>query len=416
MSPIILSNPGKYIMIRKIHICIITISLVIGNCTKERYLIQLRKKSKIKNSLNSQPASIKIKRKSRKIKTTYINRNIKGQIIRVLIAKKKRVTLRTKSKFKIINLKNNRIVKIGRRKVYIPALSQSSKYRITFNTGLFTLDGNTYRGNVVLHGNSPSGNILIVNELMLEEYLYGVLPAEMSADWPLEALKAQAICARTYAFKRMQDNINPFYDLDNGTGSQVYSGLSLETPNVLKAVNSTKNIVLENGGKLINGFFYSTCGGITERAANVWNESDYSTQIKKCPYCKHAKYYNWKSVSSKQRLNKLTAFYNIGRFKKIQPIKKSKSGRIIKIKLFGSRGKMLMSGNDFRIRLGADIIKSLRYKSKKSRNGGITFIGKGFGHGVGLCQYGAQKMAGNYKYQKILRFYFKNVKFRKLPV
>jgi stage II sporulation protein D len=294
--------------------------------------------------------------------------------------------------------------------IKLTRLSKGRSFIADFRDNAFKFGGITYRGKVILY--HYKGKILVVNYLPVEEYLYGVVPAEMSAGWPIEALKAQAICARTYAYRRIIQSKSPYFDVDNGTASQVYRGKSLETPSVRDAVNSTSNLVMTNNGKLINAFFYSSCGGITEQAKYVWTHGDPSTRIRRCRYCRHAKTYAWKTFASKTRLDRFTKRIGIGRFKYLKSIKKSPSGRIIKVAIYGSKKKMIMQGNAFRLAMGADILRSLRYRSKKSSKG-IYFVGRGWGHGVGMCQYGAKTMSEKYRYKRILNFYFKKISITK---
>src|SRR3989338_2154019 len=131
------------------------------------------------------------------------------------------------------------------------------------------LGGNLYKGDIIIKA-TEEGKLDIIESLSLEEYLYGVLPSEMSPDWPLEALKAQAVASRTYAMKY----INPArdYDITNGVEMQVYKGTTRINSRIMEAVNSTRGEVLKYKGKLVTAFFHACCGGHTASVKSAWGE------------------------------------------------------------------------------------------------------------------------------------------------
>ncbi|MGH2367735.1 MAG: SpoIID/LytB domain-containing protein, partial [Chloroflexota bacterium] len=127
----------------------------------------------------------------------------------------------------------------------------------------------TYRGELIL---SPRGDGLeTINRLALQDYLKGVVPAEMPASWPVEALKAQVLAARSYAVAQARNRAGERYDVDDTTRYQVYLGLNVERPNVNQLVDSTAGQAIVHGGQVIQGFFFSTCAGWTENNEAVWS-------------------------------------------------------------------------------------------------------------------------------------------------
>ena len=131
-------------------------------------------------------------------------------------------------------------------------------------------DGYTYRGDLELMKSPGRWGITVVNVLSVEQYLYGVVGKEMSPSWSEEALKAQAVAARTYAIAHKRRFSQRGFDLTDDTSSQVYAGVGGESPTVIKAVNATKGEILTYQGKPIDAFFFSTAGGWTENSENVW--------------------------------------------------------------------------------------------------------------------------------------------------
>ncbi|RKQ88824.1 SpoIID/LytB domain-containing protein, partial [Brockia lithotrophica] len=120
---------------------------------------------------------------------------------------------------------------------------------------------------------NDSAGLQVINELELEDYLKGVVPREMSDSWPIEALKAQAIAARTYALSARNANVNALYHVYSDERSQVYGGVTAEQPNANRAIEATRGEVLRYNGNLISAYFSASNGGFTERAEDVWSAS-----------------------------------------------------------------------------------------------------------------------------------------------
>ncbi|MCX5786374.1 MAG: SpoIID/LytB domain-containing protein [Elusimicrobia bacterium] len=269
------------------------------------------------------------------------------------------------------------------------------------------LGGNIYKGDMLIKVAS-NGRLDIIEELPLEDYLYGVLPSEMSPSWPLEALKAQAVASRSYAAK----NINPAKDFDitSGADMQVYNGTKGVNSRILEAVNSTRGEVLKYKGKIITAFFHSCCGGRTASAKAYWGEEVVKPlEGVSDPYCSLAAHYQWSFHVPYEDL--LTFVQNSGstalKIKAIKVYKKDRSGRALSLLFHTDQGDFQLPAGEFRKNFGSNSFRSTYITRIKEDKSGYEFYGRGWGHGVGLCQEGAKEMAARGKsYKKILRHYY----------
>jgi stage II sporulation protein D len=283
---------------------------------------------------------------------------------------------------------------------------------LPLGNGMLTVNGSPYRGKIVMI--RAAGGIDIINVVKLEDYLYGVVPKEMSPQWPPEALKSQAVAARTYALYQKEKNRDKDYDVYASTYSQVYGGVGVEKETTTRAVNDTRGKVLRHRGKLILAYFHANSGGVTEDAKNVWTadvpylksvRDDFSAQA---PNTQWNKYVDLVSVSRSLRAKGV----DVGTIFEVIPTEISSSGRVRNIRIRHSRGETTLSGNHFRIKVDPKLIKSTLFTIRRSGNG-ITFYGKGYGHGVGMSQWGAYQMATlGHPYANILRYYYSGVEIR----
>lgn len=306
----------------------------------------------------------------------------------------------------------------------------------------FLFEGKGYRGGLTLRANN--GTMMVINSVPLEEYLYGVVPQEVVPSWPAAALEAQAVAARTYALHTMEQNKGKLYDVSNSTDHQVYSGVSGEYQATTNAVNKTKGVVMLYNQRPINALFHSDGGGYTEDSVNVWGND--------IPYLKGVKDFstgtstsNWTVTTSRQALeSKLNAASKgVGKLKSIQltPLGKpgqqtsdrGVSGRIKSATFIGTSGKTTVDGDSLRSILG---LKSTlfdfyvnhnpakgtgkAYHNFTGNNDTVYIKGHGWGHGLGMSQWGAAEMAkratpgdANY-YQTILRHYYSGITLKKM--
>ena len=266
-----------------------------------------------------------------------------------------------------------------------------------------------YRGFVDILLNSE-GKLIVINQLNVEDYIKGVLYHEVSNRWPMEALKVQAVAARSYAFVQMLAMVKKDYDVTNDIYSQVYGGLTSERYRTNLAVDETKGEVLTFDGKVLPTYFHATCGGHTEDSAELWPKQSLSPlKGVRCIYCRESPHYFWKrNVRLKDIQDKLNAKgHDIGLIEDISVTKRNNSERILSLVITDRTGKQLtISGKDFREIVGPNLIRSNNYFIVM-QGYYCDFIGKGWGHGVGMCQWGAQGMSTQgLTYDKILQFYY----------
>lgn len=265
-----------------------------------------------------------------------------------------------------------------------------------------------YRGAINLV--RTDGGLTAVNNVNLEHYLYSVIGAEMSPNWPLEALKAQAVAARSYALYQRERGSNPTYDLGDTQGWQVYKGLESEATSTYAAVDATAGQVMVYNGKIIEAFFHSSSGGHTENVEEVWTEA--RPYLRGVPdYDRGAPVYEWSTSVSVSQLSNLIS--GVGNIVSMQPEKTTKTGRIITMKVIGDSGQRAIDGEQIQRLLG---LKSTRFSIQKA-NGVFQVYGKGFGHGVGMSQWGAHNLAlSGANYQQMLYHYYQNASLAKLQV
>jgi stage II sporulation protein D len=247
-----------------------------------------------------------------------------------------------------------------------------------------------------------------VNTVELEEYLYGVVRNEVSTWWPMEAIKAQVIAARTYALYQIKESRGKDYDVTADVGSQVYGGIFSEKWRTNRAVDLTKGKALVYNGAIFPSYFHATCGGATFDAANLWNISLPTLKGVKCGWCKKSPHFLWeRHMPLQEAQTKLhDAGYEAGDIKSFEAVSKDPSGRIMKIRIGGSQGAFDMAGKDFRSIIGTDILRSTNFKAAIIGDN-VIFEGFGWGHGVGMCQWGAYYMSrAGKKAEEVLNFYY----------
>lgn len=261
------------------------------------------------------------------------------------------------------------------------------------------------------------GSLLLVNHLDLEAYVQGVLPAEMNSSWHLEALKAQAVAARTYALHRRDAQEGQPYDVAASTEDQVYSGHGRD-PRVEEATEATRGQILTYLDKPIFAAFSSTAAGPTEEAVNVWSEDLPYLKSVACPFDTDSPYFEWTSSFTLEALE--TALgregYAIGPIAGLTPLSLSQAGRISKIRILHARGELILSGQEFRRLVGYRTVPSTQFEiTGIGRH--VTLAGRGSGHAVGLCQWGAKELAElGYSYKAILRYYFPGTELKRVDV
>ncbi|MBI5149303.1 MAG: SpoIID/LytB domain-containing protein [Candidatus Omnitrophica bacterium] len=265
-----------------------------------------------------------------------------------------------------------------------------------------------YRGTISII-QKPNQKFLVVNVIEMEQYIKGVLYHEVSHRWPMEAMKAQAVAARTYALYQMRRNKNADYDVTGDIYSQVYGGKSAERFRTNIAVNRTEGQVLVYKNKILPAYFHASCGGHTENARNIWGHDLPPLYGVQCPFCRLEPNFNWvRNFRSQDVRDKLNARgYKIGAIQDIRVLERNESGRIKTLMVTDRPGNFIrIPGIKFREILGPNVVRSNKYEVVMK---GYYFdlVGNGWGHGVGLCQWGAHRMAEErHKYDEILSFYY----------
>lgn len=226
-------------------------------------------------------------------------------------------------------------------------------------TGTMTLGGTTYRGGVKLY-KSSDGNFRVINVLLLEKYLYGVVSKEMSSSYPLEALKAQAVAARSYALGNIGRHKSLGYDICNTQCCQVYGGVSGEVAKCSSAVDATLGVIAYYDGKPISCYYSANNGGYIESSKDIWGSDVGYLQAKKDEYTPD---YNWSAKFTSSELTALlkTAGYNVGTITDINILSKTEGGSVTKLEINGTYGSAVLDKSNIKSVLGSSVIKSLKF-------------------------------------------------------
>ncbi|MCI6438779.1 SpoIID/LytB domain-containing protein [Fibrobacter sp.] len=298
-----------------------------------------------------------------------------------------------------------------------------------------TLGKACYPGSILFR--NTNGKLDAINSVDVEDYLRGVVPYEIGKldSSRIEALKAQAVAARTYAYKHFNSRESVGFDVYADTKDQVYKGLESATPLTDAAVKATAGVVMTYGGEFIIAYYHSTCGGITETLA-TWNRADlpYLKSVPDRrpngkPWCDESSYTTWERRFADKKIVKLFkanaseakatfSSANGADFKKIKSIKitdKLKSGRIMTLRVETDKGHfdVLTDRTRWLFKKAGTILPSSFFTVKKDGREWVL-TGTGFGHGVGMCQMGvrARAQAGQ-SYQEILSHYYQGITLEK---
>lgn len=345
-------------------------------------------------------------------------------------------------------------------------ISYSNDNPIYYNNqvqNIVNVDGKNYRG--LISAVYSNGKVYALNKLNMEEYLYGVLPSEVYVTWPKEAIKAQAVVARTYMAYKMNENRNLEFDVVNGITNQVYKGYDFEHSATTEAINETLGEIILYDNEPIMAVYHSNSGGQTESSQNIWSSKLPYLQGREDKYSLNQNRSTWTySISKGDLTNLLSSNYNIGDVKNIKIIERSENNRVLKLQVEGTLDSIILEKETVRKIIGYDKIKSIWYdfgalfdlsikndtgissykntsidlsvisedgikntngneiyilsengKYKKSTNAvqvgdNIQINGRGFGHGVGMSQWGAKAMADqNFSYIEICKYYYNDV-------
>lgn len=252
-----------------------------------------------------------------------------------------------------------------------------------------------------------------VYKVPLEKYLVGVLEKEVSGNWPIEALKAQAVASRTYAIYQIEHPRHARYDMTSTVNDQVFEKKRRHSETILAAVRETEGEVLRYEGGVLKAFFHSCCGGTSARGDSVWpgvTDQPLLT-VHPDPWCSACPDARWTLEISREEVADLLR-------KNGTPLNgdwtvtvsgRDDSGRVEQLTFVGGEREFSVPGTEFRRIVGPSRLKGTLFEiadEEQSRDP-LLLIGRGSGHGVGLCQWGAKGMADRGKgYREILEFYY----------
>ncbi|WP_334138138.1 SpoIID/LytB domain-containing protein [Thermovirga lienii] len=378
------------------------------------------------------------------------------------------------------------------KKIYVNGKSATLPLAITSKTPIYW--GNRpYRGWLQIYPSSQGFNV--INVISVEQYLRGVLKMEVNPAWQMEALKAQAVVARTYALRNKGKHSSQGFDLCALPHCQVYRGINAEDPKLDRAITSTKGLVLYYGSKLAVTPYHSDSGGYTANVWDVWSGNIPYLKAQKEPFSYVSPYSNWRAViplgelESKLRKNGI----NLGKIQRITIAKRDEGGRAVSILIEGTGGRKTIKASKFRMIAGSDKIRSTNFEIKgvgknrstptgrlsnqlseeavlndhdgkllsslvkegvfsteelmdmlvhperkphylrvalqrqsgtksktsyyfaSSNGNALVLEGRGWGHGVGMSQWGAKSMAEHgWDFKKILMYYYPGTKLKKI--
>lgn len=250
--------------------------------------------------------------------------------------------------------------------------------------------------------------LLVINQADLEEYVKGVVPAEVNSSWHPEMLKAQAVAARTYALYQHMLSASRDYDVAASIQDQVYRGRHGVDARIERAVESTRGLVITHQGAPIYAAFSSTAAGITEDAMIVWSKDLPYLKGVECPFDLESPYYQWKASFTVEALEKnlRQLGFPVGTIATLTPLSHSRAGRVATLRILHSQGELILRGEELRKAVGYTVVPSTQF-TIESFGREIVLSGYGAGHAVGLCQWGAKQLAElGYSFSSILHYYY----------
>ncbi|MDR1142742.1 MAG: SpoIID/LytB domain-containing protein [Spirochaetaceae bacterium] len=301
----------------------------------------------------------------------------------------------------------------------------------------------TYRG--TLEFRPAAGGMTVVNIVPMEEYLYGVIPAEMPASWPAEALKAQSIAARSYSLGNLGQFAGRGFDLFGTPHSMAYHGVGAENAKTTDAVDKTRGIILRGGAQPLKAYFSANHGGYSEDSLTLWGYDAYMqaipdklvslrtsplplnelyrwirdtpTSYSNVPRYSYISAYRWeKWVRPAEIRRRLSS--DPGEITRIVSRGRGISGRLVELEVQGSRGTVTVKGDAIWNAMGSLRSSLFTIRYKLARNGSVEYVvfqGAGYGHGIGLDQHGAAGMASvGFSAEDILRHYYPRAALDKL--
>jgi stage II sporulation protein D len=280
--------------------------------------------------------------------------------------------------------------------------------------GTFAMGDARYAGSMSFH--VREGKVLAVNTLPLERYLEGVVPCEMPDSFRPQALRAQTVAARTHALYMLLRSSERPYDVWSTTASQVYGGVISGGRQAAEAVKATRGRILVYNGAIALAFYHSHSGGVLEDDSAVWDVDMPYYRVQADPVSNSIKDMQWSCSLPLSELAMLlrSRGYPVRQVSGVAVSQRSASGRVLRVRMATDGGNIEMNSNPFRLLVGATKMKSTLCSIGISGKT-ILFRGRGYGHGVGMSQWGAEGMARKgAAYEAILRQYYPHTTVRAL--
>ncbi len=303
-------------------------------------------------------------------------------------------------------------IRAGSQGVEVGAMAFGAVVRLQPRGGFLLVSGRPYRGLIEIR-RTAQGRLTVINELDLEEYLYGVVRSEMDPRWPPEALRAQAIAARSLAAQSAGRFAAEGYDVRSTTDSQVYGGVGAEDPRATTAVDATRGLVMLYDERPAFAAYHTDSGGATESSEYVWGSVIPHLRGVADPYSKDAVNHEWVLRLDLAAIE--AALQRAGRpvagLQRLEIAATSPSGRVMTLRLIAATGPVEMKGADFRSAVGVNALRSTLFVVRLLPGvASVELVGRGSGHGVGMSQWGARGLAlAGRGYAEILRYYYTGV-------
>jgi len=287
-----------------------------------------------------------------------------------------------------------------------PILAENAE-RLGNLKGDIFINGYRYNGSIDIR--KDKNGLHFINELPFEKYIEGVVAAEIGKNWPIEALKAQAVISRTYALYQKILNAGRDYQITSSVLHQAYKGDSTNGA-ISRAVRETSGEILTYEGNPIEAFYHSTCEGKTELPEEVWGKN--YPYLKPVPCMdKNSPYKHWVKKFTLEEIEKILG---VRKIRDIRILSFTSTGRVKMLKVITEDSEMEIKTTDLRRLLGYGELPSTQF-SVTIEGREVIFEGSGYGHGVGLSQWGALELANRGKnYKEILEYYYPGTALRKM--
>lgn len=293
-------------------------------------------------------------------------------------------------------------------RVWVDGREVGRQVDLASDAGTVQWDGVRYRGSLRLLARGDT--LVVLNVVELESYLRGVVPAEMQANWPLDALRAQAVAARTYTMVNL--SATGTYDVCATADCQVYRGMAVEHPRTDQAIAETAGQVLTYEGAFARTYYHADSGGVIASSAEVWGMAiPYLSAFRDVGVVGPHSAWEARLDPAVVARHLAGAGYQVGTVQRVRVLGHSESGRVTGLEVTGSAGRVTLDPLTARRQARAWGLKSTLFQM----TGDLSVRGAGWGHGVGMSQYGARALAlQGYGYGQILGFYYPDTQLQRV--